>query len=231
MWVVDGARAGQNVQALTRLRAGIFPVTPAMSTAAQRSPDYLLQDYVRDIGQVLTRRPALPVIVREVGQFTRQLCADDRWLEERHRVPGANHYSRHLLHRDPQNRFMVLSLVWMPGQATPVHDHSCWGVMGVLDNSLEEVAFERLDDGTRPAFADVQEARSADVGAGSVSFLLPPYQEIHRIGNVSGKPTISVHVYGRDLDEVNVFDQATGRVSPMRIKYSSPECADQPFII
>jgi 3-mercaptopropionate dioxygenase len=203
-----------------------------MSTAAPRSPvDYRLQDYVRDIGQVLSRRPAQPVIVREVGQFTRQLCADERWLEERYRTAAADNYCRHLLHRDPQNRFIVLSLVWMPGQATPVHDHSCWGVMGVLQNSLEEVAFERLDDGSRAEFAELQEARSADVGAGSVSFLLPPYQEIHRIGNLTGKPTISIHVYGRDLDEVNVFDQVTGKVSPMRIKYYSPECADQPFII
>jgi predicted metal-dependent enzyme (double-stranded beta helix superfamily) len=203
-----------------------------MSTAAPRSPvDYRLQDYVRDIGQVLQRRPALPVIVREVGQFTRLLCADDRWLEERYRAAAADNYCRHLLHRDPQNRFIVLSLVWMPGQATPVHDHSCWGVMGVLQNSLEEVAFERLDDGSRPEFAELQEARSADVGPGSVSFLLPPYQEIHRIGNLTGKPTISIHVYGRDLDEVKVFDQVTGKVSPMRIKYYSPECADQPFII
>lgn len=203
-----------------------------MSTPAPGSPaDYHLQDYVADVGRVLTRRPALPVIVREVSQFTRRLCASDRWLDEQYRQGGTNHYSRHLLHRDPQNRFMVLSLVWMPGQATPVHDHSCWGVMGVLENSLEETTYDRLDDGSRPEYAELQQSRGADVGPGSVSWLLPPYEEIHRIDNNTGKPTISIHVYGRDLDEVKVFDQATGKVSAMRIKYYSPECADQPFII
>jgi len=192
---------------------------------------YGLQDYVRDLGAVLDRRPAMPVIIREVSALTKKLVADDRWLDERFRVASADHYTRHLLHKDPNNRFVVLSLVWLPGQATPIHDHSCWGVMGLVENSLEENCYSRLDDGSRADFAELQQSRGTDVGKGSVAYLLPPYEEIHRIGNVSGKPTVSLHVYGRDLDEVNVFDQVTGKVSPMRIKYYSPECGKQPFII
>ncbi len=192
---------------------------------------YGLSEFAHDIGSVLDRHPAMPVIIREVSALTKRLCADDRWLDERHRVAMPDRYARHLLHKDPQNRFIVLSLVWLPGQATPIHDHSCWGVMGLVENSLEEVCFDRLDDGSRADFAELQQSRGTDVGKGSVAYLLPPYEEIHRIGNVSGKPTVSLHVYGRDLDEVNVFDQATGKVSPMRIKYYSPECGKQPFII
>ena len=119
----------------------------------------------------------------------------------------------------------------MPGQATPVHDHSCWGVMGVLENSLEEIGYDRLDDGSRPGFAELQPSRGSNVAQGSVAYLLPPYEEIHRIANVGDQPTVSIHVYGRDLDEVNVFDTETSKVTPMRIKYYSPECGTQPFII
>ena len=192
---------------------------------------YGLQDYVRDVGAVLDRHPAMPVIIRDVSALTKRLCADDRWLAENYRVGSQDHYTRHLLHKDPNNRFIVLSLVWLPGQATPIHDHSCWGVMGLLENSLEEICYARLDDGARPDFAELQQSRGTDVGKGSVAYLLPPYEEIHRIGNTSGKPTLSVHVYGRDLDEVNVFDPVTGKVSPMRIKYYSPECGKAPFVI
>lgn len=171
------------------------------------------------------------MIIREVSKATKRLCADDRWLDERHRVGNPDGYNRHLLHRDPENRFIVLSLVWMPGQMTPIHDHSCWGIMGILDGSLEEVCYDRLDDGSRPEFAELEEVRGTDVGRGSVAYLLPPHEEIHRIGNTSEGQTISLHVYGRDLDEVNVFDQATGVVSAMRIKYYSPEAASAPFVI
>jgi predicted metal-dependent enzyme (double-stranded beta helix superfamily) len=207
----------------------IFPAMTAMSTAT--SPGYGLTDYVRAIEDVLERRPANRVIIREVSVATKQLCASDRWLDERFRMGSQDHYTRHLLHRDANNRFVVLALVWMPGQHTPIHDHSCWGVMGILQNTLEEICFDRLDDGKQPEFAQLEQSRGTDVGAGSVAYLLPPYEEIHRIGNTSSKPTVSVHVYGRDLDEVNVFDQVTGKVSPMRIKYYSPECGKAPFVI
>lgn len=201
----------------------------AMSTAT--TPDFGLADYVRTIATILDRRPSQRVIVREVSAATKRLCADDRWLEERHRTGCADHYTRHLLHRDPRNRFVVLSLVWMPGQMTPIHDHSCWGVMGILQNSLEEVCYERQDDGSRADFAALEQSRGSDVGRGSVAYLLPPHEEIHRIGNTSNQPTISLHVYGRDLDAINVFDQVTGKVTPMRIKYYSPECGTTPFVI
>jgi len=28
--------------------------------------------------------------------------------------------------------FLVGSFVWMPGQRTPVHDHTVWGLVGVM---------------------------------------------------------------------------------------------------
>jgi hypothetical protein len=103
--------------------------------------------------------------------------------------------------------------------------------MGILQNSLEEVCYDRLDDGSRPDRAELQEVRGTQVGRGTVAYLLPPYEEIHRIGNTTGKPTISLHVYGRDLDAVNVFDPVSGKVNPMRIKYYSTECGKAPFVI
>lgn len=200
-----------------------------MSTAS--TPAFGLQDYLHTIESILARQPSNRIITREVSLATKRLCADDRWLEERFRVGHPDCYTRHLLHRDPRNRFVVLALVWQPGQMTPIHDHSCWGVMGLLQNSLEEVCYERLDDGKRANFAELEQSRVTDVGQGGVAYLLPPFEEIHRIGNTSSQPTISLHVYGRDLDEVNVFDQVTGKVSPMRIKYYSPECSKTPFVI
>lgn len=192
---------------------------------------YGLQDYVRSIEQVLDQRPANRVIIREVSKATKQLCSDDRWLDERYRVGSPDCYTRHLLHKDAHNRFVVLALVWQPGQITPIHDHACWGVMGLVENTLEEICYDRLDDGSRPDFCELEQSRGTDVGQGGVAYLLPPYEEIHRIGNTSGRQTISLHVYGRDLDEINVFDPVTGKVSPTRIKYYSPQVGKTPFVI
>jgi len=192
---------------------------------------YGLADFVRDVEAVVDRHPAAPVLIKEVSQHLFRLISDDAWLPDACREPRSDTYARHLLHKDRQNRFVVLSLVWQPGQGTPIHDHSCWGVMGMLDNSLQEIGYERLDDGSRPGYAELRELSGRQVTRGSTSWLLPPYQEIHAIGNNTETTTVSIHVYGRDIDEVNVFDPHARSVRPMRIKYYNPERGGPDFAI
>ena len=199
-------------------------------TTATQTP-YGLADYVHDVEEILECRPAMPITIKQVSTITKKLVAADEWLESRCRIGSDECYARHLLHRDRFNRFVVLSLVWQPGQVTPIHDHSCWGVMGMLEGSLEVVDYERLDDGSRPDYADLRESGGTEVAKGSVGYVLPPYHEIHTIGNVSDKPAISIHIYGRDLDVINVYDNDTKKVSPMRIKYYGPNCGGTEFMI
>lgn len=195
-------------------------------------PTYDLDQFVRDVETTLERRPSVPVTIKEVSSLlSRLMSSDGEWLPRQYRTPIQDSYARYMLHRDRTNRFVVLSLVWLPGQSTPIHDHSAWGVMGIMDNALEEVTYERLDDGSREGYAELRETHGRMVGTGSVSYVLPPYEEVHRIGNPTERATLSVHVYGRDLDEVNVFDPVTKRVSPMRIKYYNPVSSACDFII
>jgi hypothetical protein len=69
-------------------------------------------------------------------------------------------YQQFLLHTDSRQRFSIVSFVWGAGQATPVHDHTVWGLIGVLrgaeiaqgyhltsDGVLEEGAAKRPDTG------------------------------------------------------------------------------------
>lgn len=200
-------------------------------TTQESRTAYGLADFVADVERILDRHPAMPVTIKEVSSRLYELCRDGSWLSEAARQPRDDCYARHLLHKDRQNRFVVLSLVWQPGQGTPIHDHACWGVMGLLENALEETVYERLDDGSRPGHAEIRELQGGQVAAGSTSYLLPPYHEIHAIGNTTERNTISIHVYGRDIDEVNVYDLQSNTVKPMRIKYFSPECGGADFAI
>ena len=65
-----------------------------MTTTASTGNDYGLADYVHDLGAILDRRPAMPVIIREASAITKRLIADDRWLGEQYRVPSQDHYTR-----------------------------------------------------------------------------------------------------------------------------------------
>jgi predicted metal-dependent enzyme (double-stranded beta helix superfamily) len=198
-----------------------------MGSTARPTPSapYGLSEYVADIEAILDRRPSLPVTIQQVSAATSRLVKADDWLAPGFKQSVPENYARYLLHRDRLNRFVVLSLVWLPGQSTPIHDHACWGVAGVLHGAIEEVHYDRLDDGSRADHAELREAESHRCKAGEVTYVLPPYREVHRIGNPTSQPAISIHVYGRELDEVNVYDPVTGRISRMRIKYYSPERA------
>lgn len=60
------------------------------------------------------------------------LVAVDDWLPDAYAVPDSQYYRQYLLHCDPLERFSVVSFVWGPGQRTPIHDHTVWGLIGML---------------------------------------------------------------------------------------------------
>src|SRR5262249_52389074 len=92
-------------------------------------------------------------------------------------------YSRNLLYHDPHDRFVVLAVFWEPGHVTPIHDHGTWGAMAIYKNQLEVVNFERVDDGSRPGYAELRTASTLREETGSVSWVLPPTEEIHLVRN------------------------------------------------
>jgi predicted metal-dependent enzyme (double-stranded beta helix superfamily) len=173
---------------------------------------YTLEDFVGDIEACLEERPSTPEIVRRVSGFTGRLLADPRAIPDACRKPRPDHYARYLLHRDPRRRFVVMALVWSPGQGTPIHDHKTWGVAGILDEWIEVTNFDRLDDGRTPAHARLRERERMEVGEGGITHVMPPKEDIHRMRNGRPSTTVSVHVYGRELTECDVFDPETGRI-------------------
>ena len=60
------------------------------------------------------------------------LVTHDDWLPDEFALPSVESYRQYLLYCDPLERFSVVSFVWGPGQKTPVHDHTVWGLVGVM---------------------------------------------------------------------------------------------------
>src|SRR5690348_3347311 len=68
----------------------------------------------------------------EAGRSLRELVSIDDWLPPEFAEPDPAQYRQYLLYCDPLERFSVVSFVWGPGQKTPVHDHTVWGLIGML---------------------------------------------------------------------------------------------------
>jgi len=123
-------------------------------------------------------------------------------------VPGDDAYGRHLLYRSEEHDYVVVTMAWGIGQGTPIHDHAgVWCVEGVWRGELEVTQYDLKEQaGERFRFERQEQfkAHPGDSGA-----LIPPY-EYHTLANLSPhEPTITLHVYARDLDACSVFEPAT----------------------
>jgi predicted metal-dependent enzyme (double-stranded beta helix superfamily) len=113
---------------------------------------------------------------------------------------------------DPDSYCSLQIFVWPPGSATAIHDHSSWGAFCCVVGSILEERYERADDGSMPDRARLKELwrlewRRED----GISTVLPYEGGIHRVGNPTGEPAISVHLYGPRLGEIDGRDYDPSR--------------------
>lgn len=122
--------------------------------------------------------------------------------------PCADHYARRLLHRDPRGRYSAIVMTWGPGQGTAVHDHGgLWCVEGVVDGDIAVTQYLVQQDAD--GYYRVTPIGSLLAGTGSAGCLIPPTDH-HVLANARpSKASVTLHVYGGDLDDCKVFLPAT----------------------
>ena len=97
----------------------------------------------------------------------------------------------------PDGSCSLQVFVWPPGTGTKIHDHSSWGVFCCAVGSLFEERYERLDGESKPNHAHLRMLRQTTWKEGDgVTTVLPYDGGIHRVGNLTDEPAISVHLYG-----------------------------------
>ena len=167
----------------------------------------------RDFVAGLTRAVSVPgageaQLLDEGERLLAGLIARDDWLPEAFALASSEGYRQYLLYCDPLERFSVASFVWGPGQTTPVHDHTVWGLVGVLRG--EEICCEYATPERGRPMRKTGEHR---VGVGGIDRVSPTIGDVHTVANgLTDRPSISIHVYGANIGAVSrhVFDPATG---------------------
>jgi len=148
--------------------------------------------FARRVDRILDREAeeAWPRLVRDAMD---PLLQEPDLLAPEHRQPGEKTYRRHVLYADARGRFTVLSLVWRPGQTTPIHGHSAWGAVGVYEGR-PNVACYACAEGEEPRLV-----REIHCKPGDTTCVRPGYEDAHRIYNATDETIITLHTYGRDL--------------------------------
>jgi predicted metal-dependent enzyme (double-stranded beta helix superfamily) len=127
------------------------------------------------------------------------LLGEDDWLAPEDRVPGTDSYRQHLLHVSSSRRLSVVALVWRPGQRTPIHDHVAWCVVGVYRGVERETRYALTEVDGRLCLDPVD---SILAYPGHVEALVPPMGDIHAVTAGGDDVTISIHVYGADIERL-----------------------------
>lgn len=158
-----------------------------------------LRDFVGSFAALLDGTDDLDVILGRGARLLQRLVAQDGWLPEDYARPHPDRYQQYLLHCDSAERFSVVSFVWGPGQATPIHDHRVWGLVGVLRGAEKVQGFQRRE----PDGALVQTGPTRRLAEAEVEAIDPREGDIHRVENAfADRTSISIHVYGGNIGAV-----------------------------
>jgi predicted metal-dependent enzyme (double-stranded beta helix superfamily) len=157
-----------------------------------------LRDFVIAFSNLVETAPGEPDILLEGSRLLQELVGVDDWLPARYAESSINGYQQYLLHADSRERFSVVSFVWGPGQKSPIHDHTVWGIVGILRAAEFEQSYSRTSDGRF-------EERGAPVRLekGEVTAVSPAIGDFHRVSNAfDDRPSVSIHVYGANIGAV-----------------------------
>ena len=176
---------------------------------------YSLQDFVDETRSIVARglpdADTLAAIAQPLSRIiARRDCLAD--LE-----PSGN--------PDPERGFTIyqaddlsiLAVVWPENGGAPIHNHNGWAIEGVISGMERNRNYERLDDGSTPWRASLEEVDPTIVRAGETTALALPPNDIHAVEIPQGK-TLAIHLYGLDLMKQwrYQFDAETGEVTPYR---------------
>ena len=182
----DAARTASDVQA--RIRAAA-PLHDHGSAPLKQLCDAL--DAIFEACSTCPEPSDSALFARGMRVTLAEAAATPDLLTPAQREGAAENYRRHLLAADPHGRYAIAALVWLPQQASPVHAHHTWCGYAVLDGSLNETIFEW--NGARQC---ASAARTQARNRGAVSFARGGRGAIHRLGNGTLAPAVSLHVYG-----------------------------------
>lgn len=177
-----------------------------------------LRRFVQAVTQVVTAESREPDLLAAVRGHLATLVATDNWLPDDLAQPHPQFYRQYLLHCDPLERFSVVSFVWGPGQQTPVHDHTVWGLIGMLRGQEVSQPFAADASG-----AMVPQGEATLLRPGQVEAVSPTLGDIHQVSNaLADQVSISIHVYGANIGAVQRWVYAAdGTRKPFVSGYSN----------
>jgi predicted metal-dependent enzyme (double-stranded beta helix superfamily) len=184
---------------------------------------YTLERLIEDMRRVTADRVSEQEAIAALRPLVRQFALSHPWREAHHyHADREQGFGAHLLHEEPDHSLAVFAASWLPGRGAPPHDHGAWAIVIGVEGSERNVFFERIDDRSRPGYAELRPIGERVLGPGEV--LAMPTGTIHSVSNESERQTLSLHVYGKHINftQRSQFDPEHRSERPFIVKLERP---------
>lgn len=140
--------------------------------SGQRLP--VFETFIADLRAVWASEPDTQRRMEKAKPLLERLVRDEGLRAHSANWPSTEGYKNLLLYEDPEHDFVVNAVVRHPGRTGSVHDHAhAWVLYGVLDGEEILERYERVDDGSRPDYAEVRIASATKGTPGKVDLVAP----------------------------------------------------------
>ena len=177
-----------------------------------------VRSFIKNMTHILDECQDEASILARGGPLLSELLSEDDWLPPQFSEPKLERYQQYLLYCDPYQRFSLVSFVWGPGQATPLHNHTVWGMIGVLrgKESCQEYALS--------CAGKLEPGASHWVMPKEIDCVSPTLGDFHIVSNASEQVSVSIHCYGGNIGTIrrHIFDPSNGDKKEFISGYASP---------
>lgn len=178
----------------------------------------VLRDFVVEMTRLSESVVTETELLKKTQPMMSELVRRDSWLPDAFAEASSDRYRQYLLYCDPLERFSLVSFVWGPGQTTPIHDHTTWGLIGVLRGAEFSQRYEKFDGVWQPV------GDGAMMESGDIDCVSPNIGDVHKVTNPRKQgASVSIHMYGGNIGRISrhAFDPATGQTKEFVSGYSS----------
>ena len=182
---------------------------------------YSLDEFTQDMESLLKSKPDQQKIFDAGSSLLERLISNENVIPTEYRSTATNgrrpNHGTYLLYQG-ESGLSVTAVVWGAGEHLGPHDHLTWGMIGILNNTLTETRYQRVDDRSREGYAQLELDRTNNFKPGEITLLVPDTDEIHQMDNHTDRPTVEIHVYGDDLRGIDRhrYDLETGKMIGFR---------------
>ena len=178
---------------------------------------YTLMDFVKDAQRIADRGDSAERQIAQISDPLERIIQRRDVLLDLPENDDADPDKGFVIHRS--DNLTVMAVVWQPDAGAPVHNHNGWAMEGVISGVEFNRNYQRVDDGTTPWFAELEELEPTRVPSGTTTVISEPPADIHAVEINEGK-TLAIHVYGLDLLRQwrYRFDLESGRVEPFAMR-------------